>query len=1289
MLCSIVPINALVGASDNVGIFYTTEEKVYAVEENLIEDSISNDNISETSSVQNESMNITTENDSADSSELQNADNIEESDIQENGEGQEILTESDETMIPSLYSDDNQATIQSDEESEEPENDNWELGLIFYDSSVDNGKTPLTEIDWDASDGSYKEGTPRVITVQINYKNTNSVATYQPGEVKIDIDGLLKGAPRVSNKFNRAYLRDFNISWIISANDDTHKNYDWNYNASYTYDPLNGQKKDNITHITFTNANIIEEKSNFEGNIQIVYTLTPNKEGTDSLEVEPLEDECLHTFTNIIFAEIKGIAKSNNVSFDYKRIYIHPWKKFDYKVKKEASKISSFDNFPDNAQNYIWVKYNFSHNIGSTYNNSVENKISYPYIYTKHKTRVFKDTFPSECIVYNEKLQKQEPDENNTYTFNAYNNNDDVSYGSYCSRYIYVGYPKDIYNEEKENLNIQNTVELWGIYYGQNSEEKLSDDTININLGEFDFRYDGELYANYKYNHATSSTKPNLYDKYIKEFGDISSWYLAPEVHYIGKPITVKIGDDLLYATNQDGNYVKLTDNDYYVSEINWLYYYFLNNNNAIIESGKYECELWVRYANTQQYVKFESFKNPSINKKWEFTNDKKVSAFYFLINDMKEGITVKRNYGFIDVKTCFMKKDIPEIGKIYNFSYLQIYFKDNNDNLVLQNEPELDSYNNFITNGIANYDMETHGTYMQRAFSYNEWIHYILPQLSTQIKALKNMNSNITQDLRNEKFIGSFNIKAKIEGKEEFQKYFLDEYDNSYAVKGFKIYDLLPFGMECISTEDEIIKSLKTDRQSYPFDKIFDLKGNEVNTSWLRNNIYTDVVIKENWKNTGRTKIEIVANFKEPIYINKYKDVMFSYNIFYSISYNSFLEYGNVWTNSCYVDKLETQKRGTTLYNPVKDTIDINEDGNVNDNLSYSKSSTTITSIVSTHQDVQKSVKTDQNNYSTGTVKSSYDSEYEYKLRVRIGQNDVINLVIYDSIEEYAQNPDGAIVPAYGDKKHWNGEFLGIDTSYAESKGYRVKVYYSEDVKAGNLVDDSSWKEYSEAVDKSKVKSLAFEYLDAEGNPAKLPANSLTYVLIKMKSPADENITSLAYNGCRTQWNALDDYDRPVDFITGINSNIVKVSLPNSVEDKEVNIHFNKIISSENESFEKLKLNKDDSYNFYITLENQDTGDVIKGLVNNKDGLTVNNVPIGTYIIRELDDIWFKFVNMALNDTIDGIGFKKENGNYIVIINASVEAGTTANINITNKTDDERFYDNKHDVKNLFNPTT
>ena len=59
-----------------------------------------------------------------------------------------------------------------DDETGEILLDNWELGVVFYDSTVDNGKTPLTEINWDASDNSYSYGTQRVITVQINYKNS-------------------------------------------------------------------------------------------------------------------------------------------------------------------------------------------------------------------------------------------------------------------------------------------------------------------------------------------------------------------------------------------------------------------------------------------------------------------------------------------------------------------------------------------------------------------------------------------------------------------------------------------------------------------------------------------------------------------------------------------------------------------------------------------------------------------------------------------------------------------------------------------------------------------------------------------------------------------------------------------------------------------------------------------------------------------------------------------------------------------------------------------------------------
>ena len=83
-----------------------------------------------------------------------------------------------------------------------------------------------------------------------------------------------------------------------------------------------------------------------------------------------------------------------------------------------------------------------------------------------------------------------------------------------------------------------------------------------------------------------------------------------------------------------------------------------------------------------------------------------------------------------------------------------------------------------------------------------------------------------------------------------------------------------------------------------------------------------------------------------------------------------------------------------------------------------------------------------------------------------------------------------------------------------------------------------------------SLIKSLAFEYLDNEGNPAIIPSTSLVYVLVNMKSPADKNITTYAYNGCWTQWTAIDEFDQPVDFITGIQSNIVKVALPNTAND-------------------------------------------------------------------------------------------------------------------------------------------
>ena len=1086
-----------------------------------------------------------------------------ETNSEENNSSTELATDSnlsEDTSIPeraTLYSGElssndidaseeklnNEISLQSDntEDEEEPSTDNWELGLVFYDSTVDNGKTPLTSIDWDASDGGYGKTDPRVITVQINYKNTNAVTTYEPGKLEISIPNLIYGT---------GYTTGSGASWLssvtIGANDSTHTGYDWNfsgYSGNSTY--------------KFTNAVTIEEKSNFEGSIQIVYNIEPIPENhcfgkagsqtnkpTPNYPIEHGKDSCLHAKEQTLKATLKDILESNEIFFKYRREYIHPWEEASYSITKTASKISSYDGLGENPQDYYWVKFIF------TETPATDDAYNYPKLYALN--RHFKEVFPEGSVCYNSSMEEILPNENNEYiiTDNIYSGNKSCQ--------IFVGYPKVLYSEG--NLSITNKVELYGTYYTREEEKLLAEATCNINLADFEFQYDGELYAISK---AKRNFSDSMYYQYIVDNQDESQWILNPKTYYTGKPLTVKIGDDLLYATNEEGNYEKLNDNEYFFSYIGWVSTRFRNTNHSIIDEEKYDCELWIRYADASEYIQYDTFKNKS--KSWRFSKEDGIVGFYFIINDMKEGIdTYIQNwsptYGLVEATTCFNKKDIPESGRLYNFGYLQTYIKDEKGNLILQNEPNRDSYASYITQEIADFDQKAYGTYMQRSMGYNTWTYHNVHQLSTYVSAYKSNPYQITQDVSNEQFLGLFDIGAALQGNWNIEKYFFNDYESSYAIKGYKVYDLLPEGMELTSTKEEIANSIKVKNSSYFTNNAYDIEGNIISNDELLINTESEVYITQNWNDTGRTKIEIIATFKKPIYFtgssatqatgtNSNYDKYFYYTYNYAISYDSFLEYGNVWLNDCYAEKIDGQEN-SLMKNTKVDELDINENGE-KENLGYAKASATITSVVSTHQDVTKYVKTDKSNYSTGTVKASPDSEYTYKLRVRTGQNDVTNLVIYDSVEEYAQDKDGIIVPAYGTKKHWNGSFLGIDTSYAEAKGYVVKPYYSENKLAGNLYneDDSintDWKEYSDSVDKSKVKSLAFEYLnkDDESLKAVLPANSQTYVLVKMQAPPEENRKVLAYNGCRTQWNALDDYDRPVDFITGINSNIVKVSL-------------------------------------------------------------------------------------------------------------------------------------------------
>lgn len=1225
-------------------------------------------------------------------------------------------------------------------DQEEPSTDNWELSTVFYDSTVDNGKTPLTSIDWDASDGGYGVGETRVITVQINYKNTNAVTTYQPGDLEISIPNLIYNTSRTTGS-QRPLRAQWNTNVIVGANDSTHTNYDWDFTTDS--EPTSSQKT-----YSFTNANIIEEKSNFEGSIQIVYTITPTDEtydnvysdGWDGGSLELYQDECTHTLNidlqaDLSFPSDENISKnlaSNKINFNYTRTYIHPWKKPSIDFLKKAEKITSYDRLGENPENYTWVKY--------TFNRGDYSRSYFPYISMRKETSVIYDSFPSTCKVLLPSGETLLPiDETIELPSGEVISSSDTE-KLYALPYdigstIYVGYSKDIFNEDAGNMVFTNTAYYYGKYSTEENIEYLNNSSININLNNFEFHYEGELYGITKTGSKNSSM---IYQNIVNGWGGSSqeaTFNISAVARYTGNTMTIKWGEDLLYATDKNGNLTKLNDVDYSFSDIFFAYSDPIQNGNGVGIGKDIQAELWIRLRGETEYKLYKSgtiydiARNSNFGGSSPFENELKdqVVGFYFIMSGINESF----NLPSVRVTVKFNKKDIPQSGELHNFTYFQVYFEDEEGNLSLQNEPDRNSYASYITQEIADYDLDTYGTYMQRATGKDGWHYYTLPTYYFHLYP-KKQKTDVTQDIEKERFTGSFYLSCpQYSYDTSINKNYIDQYTEEDVYEGFIMYDLLPQGMELESSINDIKNSIgcayitcnsaytdgSHDHYDYQSDythyhngynnyidyssyTLTKLDGSEITQAELKDcgKKNTSVDIIENWNNTGRTLVKIKVDLSE-LQIISTKSISLYYKLDYSVSYDSYQEYGNIYTNKLYVDYLNPKENQSFYYkvNYEKDNLDINENGIKDERIYYTSSEVIITSVISTYQDVQAQVQSTLSNYSTGIVDAEYGKNYSYKLRVRSGQNDITNLIIYDNLERWAKDKDGNFIEAAGKKQYWQGEFLGIDTSYAESKGYTVKVYYSENEKAGTLTEDTSWKEYSDTVDKTKIKSLAFQYLDSEGNPAILPANSLTYVEINMKAPADEKITTLAYNGCWTQWNALDDYGQPVDFITGINSNIVKVALPNSIIDDElptVTLKFIKEISGTDSDFENMLLDKAEERNFKITLTsltaNEDGSyNQITGLLSSTQGLTLSKVPIGTYLITESDDIYFDFVEMVPNNNeeiiIEGVTLEKTAQGYVLTISDDLSGDVEFNIKVTNKIEPDRPYEDKEEIENLF----
>ncbi len=981
---------------------------------------------------------------------------------------------------------------------------------------LDEDKNQYTSYEWNATD--YDD--IRTLTYQINYKKNNLSASYNSGDLEIVVDNLITDFVNLSSLKSESQFRaNINKYIIVSADNNSNHSFDWSYKYSSDY-----------SKIILTNNNDINSNINFEGSIQITYVLPEYdlKSGVESTIKSTLNNSKESNGITLIFNSKKGTVVFN---------------------KESLSSPSYYDAFP--SGDYTWIYYSVS----TTNTDSA---------------RILTDLYCNISSTYDIKIistnyKEVEPNTNVNLTAGVRTVKEGLisiagSTTSILDRRIsfYVGFP----NNGDENVSFSIDFYSRYRYAGIDKTEPLillESKEQNINLSDYSLT-DTEL----KYSMVNYSASRIDYDV-LTESIPVNNMIGGIRLYNKGrKKVDIKLGFDYLYVKKKDGSIHYLSDTEYCYDSIMYpyniqksnhsVYGAFKNGNSQTVENGLYNVDLYVRYENEEEYILYDSF----LNNGKVFSNfPKNVVAYYFVLHDYDMSLSDYYLQSLVKINDPSI---ISIQDSIYYSCIAEVY---EGDNLI---SPITNWTPNPLPTHDEEYDLKYYGHNMNRKVQY----------ANIQSEDF-NINSKISMD--------RFEIHSNQLYKSSVTVYesVVDNFTKRYYY-GYDSYILLPEGLY---TDNVDIKKMGLDYEylyvedyNLPFDSVFLLKSGKLYSySDFKQYIidHTNIEITNNWNNSNRQLIHINLDFNDDpfdfknfIIWDNYSPWVKSFSTFINfdvfIDNEAILEYGNTKQIDIYTYANNYSLSYHQDINGNMYKVDINDydnDNNVDEYVYYSNKSQTIATASESSQNLKTSAKTDKDNYGE-EVNVSLNNQYTYKLRARSGANKITNMVIYDSLEKYIKR-DSNYDLAAGENNYFQGTFQGVDTSFAESQGYTVKVYYSENDKPGSLSSDTSWKIYTSSVDKSKVKSLAFEYLDGAGGKATLPEDTLTYVEVIMKSPSSITDTKYrTYNGSWVEWNALDSTNNIIPDVVGINSNVATVSLPATLKVKHLEEGTDKVLADE-----------------------------------------------------------------------------------------------------------------------------
>ena len=973
---------------------------------------------------------------------------------------------------------------------------------------------PMSESGMDISLELYKDyvqaGTGKVTWEPTYYTSSAHITTkinysesasagYGAGEITITVYGTM--------------LDSLSEYWDTSTT-----NYELEYNVTtndmweYAYDA-------DKQAFVFTNKAEIAAGSTFSGFFEITWGATGRLKAGDYDFYAELKAGETSQETDICTFTVK---KSKKPAGTYNKTAYNA---------QSSDVVAMYSKLPENKGDYYWVGYDL-------YRYITQNSVT-----TLMMEYQLTDEFPEGCVVLNSTGSVITLNENNEYVINSGR----LGTSHTPTTRIYVGYPISMFPDGESKKTVSNTFNIAARY--EDEDEQKGDSfsaTCTVDLVEFDFSYTGDQYSISKTGYYSTRKLP----RFKLEGNSTNEYYIYPKV---GNPQNVPrdiiIGDDILYISREGGSTTRLQEDEYRFNSVSIPS--FSRKTGETYTGYPYTLEILEKGENN--YKKYSTGKLPATSTTFSF-GTRNVVAWRVTVHGIDGPVDSGYLLSIVDV----FASDAA-VGQLHNFCYLQV--KDQSGNIL--NEPDLGDYATIDTQGIAAFDKETYGAYMQR-----DVFAMAITEVNTlEVGVYKSAASTPVYDKESNAYNVTYRLDSAI-GDIEFML-LEDTYMTSVAM-----YDILPDGVY-VDPQKITMNYLSGYATSGT------VTANAVTSALLQSgaklnsraeiNDYlekrTMIKIEEDYQGSGRTKVTATLDFSDdPLNVEDLQRQIYKYTgaiwyiLFMRVSIPVIIpnavaqENNGKISNYVFVETdLELPDGDSFDYkNPRKDngsyggaiTSDINGNNDTTEMLGASVLTTNILYAGAAHYEMKKLVRTSSTlgQFVETGASSELDKVYTYLLRVCSAGSRLGNLIVYDSIEGVS-GADG-----------WQGNLQGFDLSDAVKCGVVPKVYYSTladpDPLSPASISSGVWVPYHDSGDLSQAVTVAFDLrYDGADQMLILPEDTVLDLKLSMKAPAtyDEGLENTK-NKFYVDWELFDAEGKSRGEIETRVSNTVEVELKNVI---------------------------------------------------------------------------------------------------------------------------------------------